>query len=316
MGARIARLLIHAILCACVVFFPRRGGCAQSIALSRIAAAGNAKMLTNNCFGAEGARFLFRENSRIFTFNGIRMPLGFAATGAGGKIFLEQSDYGCHVLPLLRLEKLHPGRLRTVAIDAGHGGADEGTVSKCGTLREKDLAMDIARRLAKLLSAAGYRTVLTRNGDRKIPLAERTRVANRAGADLFLSIHLNSAPTADASGIEVFVLTPASQASSYQQASHAVRGKSAGNDFDALNIVLGYHLQSCAVAATSAVDRGVKHDRFAVLDGLKCPGALIECGFLSNRSESKKLASAEYRDKLARSMCEAVRRFAGEVPNR
>ncbi|MDR3144145.1 MAG: N-acetylmuramoyl-L-alanine amidase [Puniceicoccales bacterium] len=315
MGTRVVKFLIHAFLCTCVIFFPRSSGCAHGIALDRIAADGNLKMLSARSFGGNGIEFLFVENSRIFTFNGIRMPLGFAVTKKGGKFFVEQSDYRCHILPLLR-PKFNGGGLRTIAIDAGHGGADEGTVSKHGELREKVLTLDICHRLAKLLQAAGYRVVLTRSADMKIPLFERSRIANSASADLFVSIHCNSAPSPDASGIEVFLLTPMEQASSYQPPRQALAERVAGNGFDAINIVLGYCLQSAAVSGASAVDRGVKHDRFAVLRGLNCPGALVECGFLSNPRECKKLASAAYRDRLARALFDGIVKFDGKLCGR
>jgi N-acetylmuramoyl-L-alanine amidase len=199
-----------------------------------------------------------------------------------------------------------------IAIDAGHGGEDDGAVSGTTGVAEKDLNLDLSLRVAKILERDGHRVVLTRKNDRKIPLEERTRIANRARADVFIAIHFNSSPKSSARGIETFTLTPQGQPSTYATAGNTVR-KFPANDLDGLNTVLGYCLQSSLVSMVSATDRGVKHSHFTVLRGLRCPGALLECGFLSNAAESTVVTSSEYREKLARAIVAGIMQFAAST---
>jgi N-acetylmuramoyl-L-alanine amidase len=266
-------------------------------------------MLSANSFGTRGIAFAFKDNSRVFTFKEVLMPLGFPVTRRYGRYYIDSSDYKYHIQPLLPTTKHRHKKLRIIALDAGHGGEDGGTTAQWDKLQEKFLTMDMCLRLAKLLEKNGYRVILTRSQDKKVPLPERTQIANRSKADLFISIHFNSAPSASASGIETFTLTPSTQASSYQASSRNAHRNFIGNAFDCLNIVIGYCLQSSLTKKTSAIDRGVKHSTFVVLRDLKCPGILVECGFLSNREECKKIASSAYRDILAQSIFDGIVKF-------
>jgi N-acetylmuramoyl-L-alanine amidase len=236
------------------------------------------------------------------------MPLSFPSVERRGRIYIDQGDCGCHIYPLLPTARYNYRKIKSIAVDAGHGGEDPGTISKFGKLKEKLLTMDVCLRVEKLLKQRGYKVVLTRTSDRKVPLTERTSIANRAGVDLFVSIHFNSEPSVNATGIETFVLTPANHPSTYQQQQGPI-ARLTGNRFDDLNIVLGYCLQSSFVKTTMAADRGVKHSRFTVLRELRCPGALVECGFLSNASDSKRIASTSYRNKLAEAIANGIIEF-------
>ncbi|MDR1528571.1 MAG: N-acetylmuramoyl-L-alanine amidase [Puniceicoccales bacterium] len=282
---------------------------AVEIPLIKVAKTNGLHMLSANSFGTKGIAFAFKDNSRVFTFKNILMPLGFPTIKRYGRYYIDSSDYKYHIQPLLPTAKHRYKKLRIIALDAGHGGEDNGATAQWDKLQEKFLAMDVCLRLAKLLEKNGYRVILTRAQDKKVPLPERTQIANRAKADLFISIHFNSAPSVSASGIETFTLTPPTQASSYQASSRSVHGNFIGNTFDTLNIVLGYCLQSSLTEKTSAIDRGVKHSTFVVLRDLRCPGILVECGFLSNREECKKITSPTYRDTLAQSICDGIIKF-------
>ncbi|MDR0692976.1 MAG: N-acetylmuramoyl-L-alanine amidase [Puniceicoccales bacterium] len=282
---------------------------AEEIPLIKIAKISGFQMLSANSFGTKSIVFAFKDNSRIFTFKKVLMPLGFPAIKRYGRYYIDSSDYRYHIQPLLPMTKHHHKKLKIIALDAGHGGEDNGATAQWDKLQEKFLTMDVCLRLAKLLEKKGYKVVFTRSQDKKVPLPERTQIANRAKADLFVSIHFNSAPSASASGIETFTLTPSTQASSYQTASRNAHENFVGNAFDSLNIVLGYCLQSSLTARTLAIDRGVKHSTFVVLRDLKCPGILVECGFLSNREECKKIASSAYRDTLAQSIFDGIVKF-------
>ncbi|MDR2629255.1 MAG: N-acetylmuramoyl-L-alanine amidase [Puniceicoccales bacterium] len=282
---------------------------ATEIPLIKVAKTSGLQMLSANSFGVKGIAFAFKDNSRVFTFKKVLMPLGFPVIKRYGRYYIDSSDYKYHIQPLLPTTKHRHKKLKIIALDAGHGGEDDGATAQWDKLQEKFLTMDMCLRLAKLLEKNGYRVVLTRSQDKKVPLPERTQIANRAKADLFISIHFNSAPSASASGIETFTLTPSTQASSYQTSSRDVHGKFIGNTFDSLNIVLGYCLQSSLTEKTLAIDRGVKHSTFVVLRDLRCPGILVECGFLSNREECRKIATSTYRDILAQSIFDGIVKF-------
>ncbi|MDR0741981.1 MAG: N-acetylmuramoyl-L-alanine amidase [Puniceicoccales bacterium] len=305
---KIKYLIFASAICGVVIC--RSLAClAVEIPLIKVAKTNGLHMLSANSFGAKDVAFAFKDNSRVFTFKKILMPLGFPAVKRYGRYYIDSSDYKYHIQPLLPTTKHRYKKLRTIVLDAGHGGEDNGAIAPWNKLQEKFLTMDVCLRLAKLLEKNGYKVVLTRSQDKKVPLPERTQIANRTKADLFISIHFNSAPSASASGIETFTLTPPTQASSYQASSRSVHGNFIGNTFDTLNIILGYCLQSSLTEKTSAIDRGVKHSTFVVLRDLKCPGILVECGFLSNREECKKIASSAYRDILAQSIFNGIIKF-------
>ncbi len=217
-----------------------------------------------------------------------------------------------------------------VVVDPGHGGASTGAVGPSGT-REKDLALAIARKVAarcqKELSA---RVLLTRTGDRDLPLAERVALANRKRAAIFVSIHANSMPTARSRrvtrGIETYFLSAdasgaaaaaLAQRENVEDRPHTAWGKGRSDvdailDDLALNAAhsdssrLAYALQQRLVAATKAEDRGVQQAPFFVLTGARMPAVLVEVGFVSNPDEEKQLAQAKYEDELAEAIVRGI----------
>jgi N-acetylmuramoyl-L-alanine amidase len=215
-----------------------------------------------------------------------------------------------------------------VVIDPGHGGYDPGTQSASGIL-EKDVALNIARRLAYALKARGVRVQLTRDSDEFIPLSERTRRANVADADLFVSIHLNSSPNPATSGIEVYYLNNTTDRATIRLARMENAGDTgAGAPIDGnLNYILAdlrqnYKANEAASLARSIDTQtvndldarlglevnplGAKMGPFYVLVGAHMPAALVECGFLSNPYEAQRLASANYQEVLAEGIAIAV----------
>jgi N-acetylmuramoyl-L-alanine amidase len=215
-----------------------------------------------------------------------------------------------------------------VVIDPGHGGYDPGTQSASGIL-EKDVALNIARRLAYALKARGVRVQLTRDSDEFIPLSERTRRANVADADLFVSIHLNSSPNQATTGIEVYYLNNTTDRATIRLARMENAGVTgAGAPIDGnLNYILAdlrqnYKANEAASLARSIDTQtvndldarlglevnplGAKMGPFYVLVGAHMPAALVECGFLSNPYEAQRLASANYQEVLAEGIATAV----------
>jgi N-acetylmuramoyl-L-alanine amidase len=221
-----------------------------------------------------------------------------------------------------------PPRQPVVVIDPGHGGYDSGTEAGARLL-EKDLALQIALRLQGELEHRGVRAILTRTGDYFVTLADRTAFANKARADLFISIHLNSSPAAATTGIDTYYLNNTTdratiRLAAMENASGGAYGTAAGGD---LNYILSDMRQQYkaneSVALASMVEAqtagdlnaslrlqvsalGAMRGPFYVLVGARMPAVLVECGFLSNRDEAARLASAQYQQVLAEGMAEAV----------
>ena len=129
----------------------------------------------------------------------------------------------------------------------------------------------------------------------------------REKADLFISLHFNAIDKRTVSGNETYILTPQNQRSTEadrRQPDDAVRLP--GNAFDGWNAVLGFRIHSALLGNLQSFDRGLKHARFAVLRDIECPGLLVECGYLSNDAEARKIATPQWRQKLATSIAEGV----------
>ena len=214
-----------------------------------------------------------------------------------------------------------------VVIDPGHGGYDSGTEAGAPLL-EKDLALQISLRLKSELEQRGVQAILTRTGDYFVTLADRTALANKAGADLFISIHLNSSPDAATTGIETYYLNNTTDRATIRLAAmenaSGGYGTPAGGD---LNYILSDMRQqykaneSVALAsmieAQTAADLnaslglqvsalGAMRGPFYVLVGAQMPAVLVECGFLSNRDEAAHLSSMQYQQVLAQGIAESV----------
>lgn len=222
-----------------------------------------------------------------------------------------------------------PERFDVVVLDAGHGGDDHGAEG-AGGLREKDLVLDVARRLAGRLERRGLRVVHTRDADAYVPLGERTAIANRAAADLFLSIHANAASARQARGVETyFVALEASDEAARllaERENAAFREEHTAAPDDPLASILGDLAAADAMRESdefarfahkelSALDRsvpsrGVKQAPFVVLMGVQMPAALVEIGFITNPAEEREMASDARRDRVADALARAVLGFA------
>jgi N-acetylmuramoyl-L-alanine amidase len=220
-----------------------------------------------------------------------------------------------------------PEPLRTIVIDPGHGGHDTGALGPTG-LQEKELTLDIARRVAALLpDEAGVRVVLTRSRDQFIELRERTALANRERADLFLSIHVNAASDGTATGTETYFLSneatdgAARRAAEYENRLITGDASARGGSSDVLRSILWDLSQSdfqqessrMAEALQNSLDRalrrpsrGVKQAPFYVLGGAAMPAVLVEIGFISNPQEEQRLRDDGYRDRIARALVAGV----------
>lgn len=240
---------------------------------------------------SQWSRLRFGANSRLFHYNEMPVYLGFPVRQKQGVWWLSQSDLHACLQPILTPKIFGQSpRLRTIVLDPGHGGRDQGAANARYGLTEKSLNLQVARGLAKRLNAVGFRVALTRQDDRYLSLEQRTQMANKAQADLFISIHFNAAQSKAASGLETFVLTPQSQPSTKNA---TLRSSDAailpGQALNTWNVVLGHALQRELVAATGEEDRGLKRARFSVLRSMQCPAALVELGFLSHDPSASRL---------------------------
>lgn len=223
---------------------------------------------------------------------------------------INQADARNVIDPVMRPgEYMKKAGSRVVVLDPGHGGADSGARGKGRRgIEEKYAALDIARRVRTHLTAAGLKVYMTRENDRFIELEERARKAKRLGADLFVSIHLNSAGNSSAVGTETFVMTSAGYASTVGGSRSP---ETPGNKFDAENMLLGFHLQRSIIRNVKPIDRGLKHARFIVLRNAPCPAALVECGFLSNPQEERKFTDEAYREQIAQGIVKGILVYVG-----
>ncbi len=257
----------------------------------------------------------FAAGSREAAWNGHRLFLGEPVRETRGALYLSSTDMAAVVRPLLEPKAVPvPGKLELIAIDAGHGGSDPGTENRKLNLQEKSFTLDIARRLKLDLEERGYRVMLTRSRDVRLArtqmadLRRRAELANRADADLFISIHFNSlSDNAAVKGIETYALTPAGQRSTAAQKPHRDdRIAHPGNRQDHWNAVLSAAIHRHLLELPGADDRGLKRARFVVLRDIECPAVLVEAGFLSNPAEAKKISTPAYRQEIAEAIGEGI----------
>jgi len=169
-----------------------------------------------------------------------------------------------------------------IMIDAGHGGKDPGAIGPTG-LREKDVNLPVATKIAELLKAAGVLVRMTRSSDDYVELKDRAAAANNWGADYFVSIHCNSFTSPTAHGTETYCYK-----------------------FGGKGEALAKAIQNELIAVTNRTSRGVKEGNFYVLRETKMPAVLTEMAFISNPEEEKLLASTEFQDKCALAIAKGI----------
>ncbi len=267
----------------------------------------------------KSTRLELEAGSRDFELDGFRVFLGEPAVAHRSSLYISRIDRDRFLLPILDPRKIPGPRpaLRTIVIDAGHGGKDNGAQNTRLKLREKDMALDVALRLERHLKKAGYRVVLTRRKDVFIPLPLRPARATKEKADLFISIHFNALENQRVSGTETYILTPQNQRStSSERPTSADKVRHSGNGEDPWNAVLGYRMHRSLVGAMQTDDRGLKRARFAVLRDLDCPGLLVEGGYLSNDTEARKIATPAWRERLAVAIAGGVAQYRSALGQR
>ena len=220
--------------------------------------------------------------------------------------------------------------IRRIVLDPGHGGEDPGAVGRRGT-REKVVVIDVARRLKKRLEKQGFEVILARDTDRFVSLADRSKCGNGRKADLFVSIHANASPNRAACGLETYFLSEAKtdweravaarENASFETADSSAALNAGGdvgliladlaqNEFLVESSELAARIQETTVPRARIKDRGVRQANFYVLRNNFMPAVLVECGFLSNKSEEKLLRQFEHRERLAEGISRGIVEFA------
>jgi N-acetylmuramoyl-L-alanine amidase len=246
------------------------------------------------------------------------------------------------VAPILTTDTLEPVSasafplsVHRVVLDAGHGGTDPGA-SSTSNVSEKEITLDIEKRLGALLHKNGFEVVVTRDDDRLIPLRERARLANGSASDIFVSIHVNSLPHASNHGVETYYLGPTNDPTLTQLA--AAENRTSGYALADLRKLLDRvyadvrrdesHRLAAAVQnqlfnGLSGVDPGlenwgVKRAPFIVLVATEMPAILAEVGCLSNDREAEMLRSGAYREQIAQALFHGINTYASanDAPQR
>jgi N-acetylmuramoyl-L-alanine amidase len=221
-------------------------------------------------------------------------------------------------------------QIKRIVLDPGHGGKDTGAIGKKGT-REKDIALKIAQDVKKKLETQlpGIEVIMTRDDDTFIPLEDRTRIANEAGADLFISIHCNANPSRKVRGVETYYLNITHDRYAIRLAARENTHTADSKNISDLQFILadlamksnvdesirlGREVQGAVVGRLKqdwrdTRDHGLKHALFYVLMGARMPAILVETSFVSNPTEEKRLRSPKYRGAVADGIVRGVSRF-------
>lgn len=256
-------------------------------------------------YSSRHAQLQFKDKSRMMEFNGSLVWLNKGAVSGLAGWTVCRDDAEKVIAPLLR-GRDYAARIpkpAIVLIDPGHGGEQNGARPESGP-PEKELCLDIARRVRDKLITSGVSTALTRDADISLSLPERCRSIGRLGADVFVSIHLNFAGNPQAEGVETYLL-PAEGHKSTSLSNGDTR-RVVGNRNDEMSGLLSYLVHRDLLRFTRAADRGVKRARYDVLADAICPALLVECGFMSNKEENSRLQSGEYRDKVASGIASGI----------
>jgi N-acetylmuramoyl-L-alanine amidase len=247
---------------------------------------------------------------RFAKWNGVNVGLGFGPGVKQGQMVVHSIDVLKNFYPLALGTFSIPKPVRILVLDPGHGGSDPGSLTP-EKLYEKDLTLDWALRIEKLLAGTSWKVVLTRRDDRELSLMDRVAIADHNNADIFISLHFNSLEKSgarDESGIETFCLTPAGAPSNVTRGfEDDPRRYFPNNEFDSANILLASRIQESLVKASGRRDRGVRRARFmTVLREQRRPAVLVEGGFLSSAVEGKLILDPAYREQIAIGLCNAL----------
>ena len=255
----------------------------------------------------------FETDSRRCWVNGTLLWLNNPVRKIGWQWALEDPDFQQTIEPSVRpYAFLKDAGSRVVVLDPGHGGSDKGAVSP-RKIYEKLLTKNIANRVRNLLEARGLTVYLTREDDRNLSLSERCKIAASRKADVFVSLHADSAgTTAEGAGTFILALSKQYSTHSYGKGTPSTTVHP-GNKFDLANQALGTRIQQKLINSTGQNDRGVKRARFQVLREAPCPAALVEMAFITNPKEERFVLSKNGQDKIARGIADGIAAYLYDV---
>ncbi|MDQ6913185.1 MAG: N-acetylmuramoyl-L-alanine amidase, partial [Verrucomicrobiota bacterium] len=206
-------------------------------------------------------------------------------------------------LPRARLPSAKSGPLSLVIIDAGHGGDDSGTMRN--GVMEKDLTLDVARRVERLARMQGLSTMMTRESDARKTLPERAALANKQDDGIFVSIHFDEGARTEATGVQTFYAVHQMPKSIFPSWLRFLEATGATPENLASQSLAGF-VQEALVRRTHAFDRGTRAEQFYVVANVRHPAVLVEAGFLTNHDDLTKIATDEYREQLAAAITDGL----------
>lgn len=221
-------------------------------------------------------------------------------------------------------------KIRTVVIDAGHGGKDPGCQGHAG-VKEKNVVFDVAQRVKGMLEEAGVKVIMTRNADTFISLPQRTEIATKSDADIFVSIHANSNPTKKTQGIEVYYVKTSNhrdlEEDQRTQNEKTFAKRLSIKYSKQLRVIIADMMYAYKTAESQKLaerivrdgsvyvdtpNRGARTCRFFVVRNTLVPAVLIEVGYLTNRQEEGRLNTTAYRQRLAETISQSILKYASD----
>lgn len=261
----------------------------------------------------QGRTIRGKTGTKDILINNVKYILCFDVVSKDGRILISAMDVVKIIDPVMRPGKIRDATaVKTVVLDAGHGGHDSGA---CGPLgKEKDASLAVVLRAKDLLKENGYNVVLSRGNDVFIPLEKRPSLANKHANAIFVSVHFNKSKQAGANGVETFALAPRGVPSMDEEhLSYSDYKESSGHANDAENIALATAVHSSMLRHLKMFDRGIKRARFLVLRDAKIPAVLVEGGFMNHPYDGRQIDSPAFRESFARAILEGVNRYKSAV---
>ncbi|MDD4101860.1 MAG: N-acetylmuramoyl-L-alanine amidase [Kiritimatiellae bacterium] len=254
----------------------------------------------------------FYHSRRKADINGVTVWLNAPPYGSAPKGDWRMAGIDLDLLHLAVLPETEgPKKSLHVMLDPGHGGSDNGARSLDPPVNEKDLTLELSRKIGAALKDLGFKVSYTRTDDSTLTLDERSRLARKKKADLFISVHANHAGNKSAQGIETYVLPPSGYPGTAE--GSRARGWQIGNRNDYHNTLLGFSIHRELTVLTDAIDRGLKRQSFFVLRETSCPAVLLEFGFLSNTEETLRMLDPDWQIQSAAAVAAGISSYAKKV---
>jgi len=256
------------------------------------------------------ASLLFNVDSRTAQINGINVALSYPITNFRDTAMIALPDLDTALRPLLHPPSGSSGKkVLTICLDPGHGGRDSG--NRVTFHFEKIYTLALAAELKDQLNKCGFNVFLTRTKDQAVELPVRPDIANRRGADLFISLHFNATEIGrdEVQGPETYCITPVGASSTNARGEGSNYGPTEANRVELRSVVLAYQVQKSLVRNLNCPDRGVRRARFAVLRDAAMPAILIESGYMTNPAEGRKIFDNNYRRQLAQAIVRGIQNY-------